>query len=262
MKLVYKYGVLFFLLIVCNSAFGAGQNDTLNVMTFNIRFGELASLEQIGKYIKSQQPDIVALQECDWKLDRGDRALQQAGKAYINELAYYSELFGLYGKTINYKGGYYGIGLLSKYPIIKSERVLLPNPSPKTEQRAMLMAEIELPDNSVITFISTHLEVSSAKTRKAQINFINRKISGIKTPVLLAGDFNATPNDQEIKGGFEKWFNGTNSEFTFSAKKPSIKIDYIWGMPQKNFELISTKVHNDCRLSDHFPVNSMIVLKK
>jgi endonuclease/exonuclease/phosphatase family metal-dependent hydrolase len=237
----------------------AGNSDTLSVMTFNIRFGELATLEQLGKYIKDQNPDIVALQECDWKLKR-ERALMQAGKAYLNELAYYSGLFGLYGKAIDYKGGYYGIGLLSRYPIIRSERILLPNPAPKTEQRTMLLAEIELPDKSVITFISTHLEVSSAATRKEQVDFINKKIAEIKTPVILAGDFNAQPNEPEIKSGFEKWFNGTNTDFTFSSAKPDRKIDYIWGYPKDDFRLISTKVHTDCKLSDHFPVSSVITL--
>ena len=43
------------------------QTTELNIMTFNLRFGELASLEQMAEYISSQQPDIVALQECDWK---------------------------------------------------------------------------------------------------------------------------------------------------------------------------------------------------
>ena len=100
-------------------------------------------------------------------------------------------MFGLYGKAIDYKGGYYGLGILSRYPIVKSERVFLPNPEPKKEQRILLMAEIELPDGSSITFISTHLEVSSAEARKEQISFINSKIKEISTPVILAGDLNA-----------------------------------------------------------------------
>ena len=39
--------------------------DTLRikVMTYNIRFGELASLEELASHIKSFNPDFVALQE-------------------------------------------------------------------------------------------------------------------------------------------------------------------------------------------------------
>lgn len=234
--------------------------DTLRVMTYNLRFGELATLEQLGEYIKSKDPDVVALQECDWKTKRS-RAPHQAGKAFVNELAYYTGLFGLYGKAIKYSGGYYGIGLLSKYPIVKSERYYLPNPEPRTEQRVILVAELEKPDNSRITFISTHLEVSSAKTRKAQIEFINSKIKEFKTPVILAGDFNATPKEPEIKNGFPKWFNATDTTYTFSSTRPSIKIDYIYGYPKASFELLSTKVDESSKLSDHFPVISNLIIK-
>ena len=48
----------------------AEKGDTLKLMTYNLRFGELASMEQIADYISSQQPDIVALQECDWATNR------------------------------------------------------------------------------------------------------------------------------------------------------------------------------------------------
>ena len=237
------------------------QTTELNIMTFNLRFGELASLEQMAEYISSQQPDIVALQECDWKTNR-ERAPQQAGKAFVNELAYHTGMFGIYGKAIDYRGGYYGVGILSKYPVIKSERVFLPNPNPRNEQRVLLIAEIELPDKSVLTFISTHLEVSSQVARQAQINFINERIKEIKTPIILAGDLNAIPTSEEIKTGFSHWFNATDTVYTYSTMKPKIKIDYIYGYPKELFSLVRTAVDTDCKLSDHFPVSSVIRMKK
>jgi endonuclease/exonuclease/phosphatase family metal-dependent hydrolase len=247
-------------LFIAFGGFVSAQSTTdLKVMTFNLRFGELASLEHLAGYIKQQQPDLVALQECDWKTNR-TRAPKQTGKAFMNELAYNTELFGIYGKAIDYAGGYYGVGVLSKYPIIKSERILLPNPRPKTEQRVMLMTEIELPGNNRVTFISTHLEVSSAKVRQAQIKFIKRKIRSIKTPVIIAGDFNTIPSSKEVISGFSHYMNATDSNFTYSTIKPTIKIDYIFGYPKKQFNLISSKVDTDCKLSDHFPVSSVIQL--
>jgi len=254
MKINY---LLFFTLFLFPAIEAQNSSFQLKVMTYNIRFGELATLSEISSFIKNEEPDLVALQECDWKISR-ERAPHQKGKAYINEIAYYTELFGLYGKAINYKSGYYGIGLLSKYPIIKSERILLPNPEPGKEQRVLLIAEIELPNDKLLTFICTHLEVSSSKTRLAQIKFINEEIKKIKTPILLAGDFNATPHDNEIKNGFVKWNDLTDTTYTFSTKQPNIKIDYIYGYPYQNFKLVSNKVYQDCKLSDHFPVSSTI----
>jgi endonuclease/exonuclease/phosphatase family metal-dependent hydrolase len=229
-------------------------------MTYNLRFGELGSLEDMAAFIKNEKADIVALQECDWKTNR-ERAPQQNGKAFVNELAYHTGMFGVYGKAIDYKDGYYGVGVLSRYPIIKSERILLPNPAPQKEQRVMLICDIELPDKSILTFISTHLEVSSADTRAAQISFINEKIKGIKHPVILAGDMNARPFDNEIVSGFSYLLNMTNTEYTYSSMNPEIKIDYIYGHPKEKMEMISTKVHVESKLSDHFPVSSKVKIK-
>ena len=48
------------------AAFAGEKDDTLKIMSYNLRFGELATMKQIGEYIASEAPDIVALQECDW----------------------------------------------------------------------------------------------------------------------------------------------------------------------------------------------------
>lgn len=250
------------LIVICLSVSSLAAQDAniLNIMTYNLRFGELASLEDMAAFINEAKPDIVALQECDWKTKR-ELAPKQNGKAFVNELAYFTEMFGIYGKAIDYKNGYYGIGILSQYPIVRSERIFLPNPEPKTEQRVMLVADIELPDKTILTFISTHLEVSSPKTREEQIKFINEWIKSIENPVILAGDLNAIPSDEEIVNGFSGWKNMTNTEFTFSTVDPLIKIDYIYGYPENKMEMISTKVYIESKLSDHFPVSSIISIK-
>ena len=236
----------------------AEKGDTLKLMTYNLRFGELASMEQIADYISSQQPDIVALQECDWATNR-TRAPHQNGVKFVNELAYHTGMFGIYGKSINYAGGYYGIGLLSRYPILRYERVLLPNDG-KTEQRSMLIADIELPDGQVITFVNTHLEVKTAQMRIAQVQFINEYLKDCPNQLFLAGDMNATPDTEEMEMLRQGWTDLTDRVFTYSTSKPQIKIDYIYAKPAENVELLGTAVKEGVMLSDHFPVISTIVL--
>lgn len=236
----------------------AEKGDTLKLMTYNLRFGELASMEQIADYISSQQPDIVALQECDWATNR-TRAPHQNGVKFVNELAYHTGMFGIYGKSINYAGGYYGIGLLSRYPILRYERVLLPNDG-KTEQRSMLVADIELPDGQVITFVNTHLEVKTAQMRIEQVQFINEYLKDCPNQLFLAGDMNATPDTEEMEMLRQGWTDLTDRVFTYSTSKPQIKIDYIYTKPSENVELLGTEVQEDIKLSDHFPVISTIVL--
>lgn len=237
----------------------AGAQDTLKVMSYNLRFGELASMEEIGEAIATEAPDVVMLQECDWATYR-ERAPKQNGVKFVNVLAQSTGMFGLYGKSINYKKGYYGIGLLSRYPIIRSERVLLPNKG-KAEQRSILIADIELPTGKIITIASTHLEVSSEEIRIEQVNFINKLMKKNPYPVILAGDMNAKPDSPEMGKLREKWLDCTNREFTYSTVKPSIKIDYIYARPIQDAELLETeRITRYPGLSDHFPVKSTIVL--
>ena len=96
----------YLLLFLCLTLGVASAQDTLRVrvMTYNLRFGELASLEELAHHIKSFKPDFVALQEVDSKTDR-KRTPHQKGKDFISELAYHTGMFGLYGKTIDYSTG-------------------------------------------------------------------------------------------------------------------------------------------------------------
>ena len=237
--------------------------DTLKVMTYNLRFGELASMSDFADFINAESPDIVALQECDWATYR-ERAPKQNGVKFVNELAYRTGMFGLYGKSMDYKGGYYGIGLLSRYPIVKSERIPLPNicgadGKPTAEPRVMLLAEIELPSGRHITFISTHLEVSSSEIRVVQAEFINERMEDV-APALLAGDFNSAPDTPEIAEICSEWKNLTGPDFTISSTKPVKKIDYIFGRPKDKVEMVSTKTVSGVTLSDHLPIVSTVVL--
>ena len=233
--------------------------DTLKLMTYNLRFGELASMQQIGEYIASEGPDIVALQECDWATNR-TRAPHQNGVKFVNELAYHTGMFGVYGKSINYAGGYYGIGLLSRYPILRYERVLLPNDG-KTEQRSMLIADIELPGGKVITFVNTHLEVKTSQMRVEQVKYIEDYLKDCPNQIFLAGDMNAVPDTEEMQMLRQDWTDLTDRVYTYHTSEPEIKIDYIYAKPGEKVELLETRVCVDVILSDHFPVISTIVLR-
>lgn len=245
-------------LFAVSSAAESGS-DTLKVMTYNLRFGELASMEEIAEFISSENPDLVALQECDWDTAR-ERAPKQNGVKFINELAYRTGMFGIYGKSIDYKGGYYGVAILSRYPVTRMERIPLPNPDHR-EQRIMLVTEVEMPEGRSVKFICTHLEVSSSDARIQQVDFINGRLDG-DGPVLLAGDMNSTPDSPEMRQLMSRWKNLTNDGLTYSSSHPQIKIDYIVGYPSEDIELISTEVRTGVMLSDHFPVVSEIAIKR
>lgn len=250
--------LIFFFIILALDAF-AGDGQKLKLMSFNLRFGEMASMQDFADVINSESPDIVALQECDWATYR-DRAPKQHGVKFMNELAWRTGMFGLYGKAIDYAGGYYGVGILSKFPIVRSERIFLPC-DPGTEQRVILEADIELPDGNVVTFVCTHLEVSSSENRMDQVRFIQEK-TGRGGMYILCGDMNATPDSPEMKYLCRYWKNLTPDILTHSTRKLDRHIDYIYAKPEDCFELLSCRIMPDVKLSDHYPVISEITLKK
>lgn len=127
------------------------------------------------------------------------------------------------------------------------------------EQRAMLVADVELPGDKNFAFISTHLDHSSSDVRVAQVQALNYVISEIKLPVIVAGDFNARPDSPEIKEGMKDYLQLCNDEFTIPSGNPRSKIDYIFGKPVgqwKKIEAHTPKVP----LSDHLPVVSVVKL--
>lgn len=248
-----KFLLIALLSIVYGNWVSAQNQDTLHirVMTYNLRFGELASLEQIAEHIKAFKPDFVALQEVDSKTFR-ERAPQQNGKDFITELGYRTQMYPLYGKSISYKDGYYGIGILSKHPYFKVEKTMLPRPQEK-EQRVMLQGTFEVNGTDTITFACTHLDYFSEDTRFLQIQKITEVLRQSAYPVILGGDFNARPDSKTIRKGMTDWKLLTNDDLTFPAHKPSIKIDYLFGYPKNNWRVIRTQSVQSL-LSDHLPI--------
>jgi len=253
MKNIKTYLLIIISLLICGGVH-AQEQDTIRVrvMTYNLRFGQLASLEELASHIKSFKPDFVALEEVDIHTYRA-RAAHQNGKNFITELSDATGMFGIYGKTINYEKGYYGIGILSHFPYISTNKTMLPNPE-GNEQRALLEGLFEMDNNDTIIFATTHLDVKSESSRDVQSRFITNHFKNAEYPVILGGDFNAEPSTKAIKDIMKaKWFSATNDDLSFPAWAPSIKIDYLFALPMNGWKVIRTQtVHS--LLSDHLPV--------
>ncbi|MFT3948574.1 MAG: endonuclease/exonuclease/phosphatase family protein [Agriterribacter sp.] len=231
----------------------------LKVLSYNLRFGELASLEDLAAFIKEQNPDIVALQEVDCRTYR-DLTPKQHGKDFATELGFRTGMISAYGKTIPYAGGYYGIALLSKYPLAKVERIYLPKTANGKEQRAVLVAEVEYSEGQYISFASTHLDYTNSTERQEQVKKLNEVLLSKNTPVIVAGDFNAKPDAKEIKEGMSAWKTVSNLEPTVPADAPRSTIDYIFCYPQNKWSIIESTTYK-VNLSDHLPVSAVVEMK-
>ena len=239
-------------------AFAQGHNDTIRVMTFNLHAGRDASLVQIGHLIKQYQPDFVALQEVDQNTHRAN-CPHQNNRDFINELAYYSGMEGLFGPTIKFSGGHYGIGLLTRHQFVDVHNIKLPFPNTSMEQRGLLQGTFILPDGDTIMFACTHLEAFDSVSRAAQAQFILNHFAETTYPVILAGDLNASPDDDVIGLLTSQWMDCTAGDFTFSVSNPREKIDYILARPKQAWRTIESQVI-PVELSDHYPVIATLVV--
>ena len=233
-----------------------GSGFTLKVLCYNLRFGELASLEQLAEFIRSENPDVVALQEVDVRTNRAIAA-HQNGKDFITELGFRTGMLTAYARTIDFSGGYYGIGILSKYPFEQTRKVMLPIPEGSKEQRAVLLADVELPGGGAFTFACTHLDHSSSAVRTIQVQALDEVLKSNRLPLIIAGDFNARPDSPEIKNGMKDYLQACSDGFTFSSTDPQSKIDYIFCYPAGSWKKVEAATPR-LALSDHLPVIAVV----
>ena len=76
--------------------------------------------------------------------------------------------------------------------------------------------------------------------------------------VVLAGDFNATPEQKPIGALKAKWSEAINKEPTYPANNPRRKIDYIFYRSAKTVQVRETRVINAPMTSDHLPLLSVL----
>lgn len=235
---------------------------SLMIMAYNIHHANPPSepgtidLQAIIRTIKEQDPDVLALQEVDANTTRSGAGNQ----AEIIAKKLGMEVY--FGKAINYDGGVYGVAVLSKYPISEAQVHALPTaPGTNGEPRILATVKISLPDGKSFRFGSTHLDSQRDDTnRLLQIQELVNIASQEPLPMIVAGDFNATPNT-EVINLLDQFFTRTcdDCEPTIPVLKPEKAIDFIAFKPKENFSIKYHKVINETYASDHRPV--MAVLK-
>jgi endonuclease/exonuclease/phosphatase family metal-dependent hydrolase len=228
------------------------KSYTLKILTFNILHGATTKgdfdLDAIAKVIIEADPDLVALQEVDFKTNRARKY------DLVTELGWRSKMTPIFGKAMDFDGGEYGEGILSKFSFISTRNVALPY-TPGNEPRAALEIVTVLPSGDTIAFIGTHLDhLRDEKDRISQVRKINDVFSSNRYPTILAGDLNAVPGSTPINILEEIWtpsFNKNDPEFTFPSKDPRVKIDYVMYYPGDNWKVLDTEVIQDPIASDH-----------
>jgi len=219
------------------------------IMTFNIRVGKgmdlVNNLQRSADIIIREKPDVVALQEVD------SVTVRTGGKYQARELGRLTGMYSAYAAAMEFNGGKYGVGLLSREKPLSVRSVALPG---REEQRVLLIAEFR---NYVVA--ATHFSLTEAD-RLASAEILIKETAGIDKPLFFAGDLNALPESATIKLLEQHFTLLTDKQaFTFPADTPDRCIDYIFarnpkGHFGKTFNVKSTNVLPEPLASDHRPV--------
>ena len=175
-----------------------------------------ANYNNTAKVISLIDPDVIALQELD-------KFTTWHPHDQLQELADRTGMKPYYCKTIDYRGGDYGIGILSKREPLRTVSGDLPG----TEARKFFLAEF---DDYI--FIATHLCHLETTNRAQSVEIINAYIAAnyasYTKPIFLAGDFNESNMSSEMMVKLkEKWEIISTSSNTFMNTATPKRIDYI-----------------------------------
>lgn len=224
------------------SALGQDPLHPLQVMTYNVRhcagMDLVLDYDRTAEVLLRQLPDVIALQELDSMTSRSEQCYQ------LDELARRTLYHPVFGKAINYDGGKYGVGILTREAPLSSKCFPLPGEEP----RVLLVVEL-----SDFVIACTHLDLN-AEDRLASLQLIVEEAQRWTKPFLLAGDWNDIP-DSALLHEMAKYFTLlSGDEASYPADTPQECIDYIAIYNTHAATVLATQVLNEPDASDHRPV--------
>lgn len=258
-----KYTLVAFLLF-CTSL---SAQTKLKILTYNIFHGEQAyekgmpNIDDVAALINKIKPDLAAFQEVDSATGRS-AGIYKMPFDFIHVLAKKTGMHGFFGRAMDYDGGGYGEGLLSRKPATATVKIL---PAPKGGEPRALIYITYTAGKKQIVFAGTHLCHQYNENRVAQAKEINAVFASEKKPVVLCGDLNFTPGKEPYNILQTAWEDAAvlkgDPQHTFSADTPRVRIDYAWLKKGTKWKVTGVEVL-PVKISDHKPVLITLEIEK
>ena len=216
----------------------------IHFMTFNVQHfhpytdagWETIDLPAFAEAIRCFSPDILTLNEVRGEGPSKDYGGQTA--ALAGELGYYAffaPAFIVPGR--NGPAGPYGNAILSRFPLLDPEIVPIPDPAERYsgqgrgfETRDVGKADVQLP-GARITVLTSHFGLNPSERVNA-VQTVCDRIDSRGYPLILAGDFNAHPDDpvlDPIRARLTDTAEILNGEgLSHPSDRPNCKIDYVF----------------------------------
>lgn len=226
---------------------------TWRVVSYNIRHGrgmdDRLDLERTAAVLRRVDPDIVALQEVDERVERSG-GVDQAAR--LGELLDMNHAFGAF---MDYQGGRYGLAILSRCPIVAIDSVRL---TEGNEPRVALAITATARDGSALKVVNVHFDwVQDDGFRYTQAAEVAAYLDAVAGSWILAGDLNDQPGSRTLELFRRRAAEAAKPDgarFTFPADEPIREIDFIFVAPPAEWVVRSVQVVDETVASDHRPV--------
>ena len=163
-----------------------------------------------------------------------------------------------FGEAIRVGGcGPYGNALVSRYPIVEAETVLVPDPVRREggsyETRCVLKAVLDTEEGRICVLVC-HMGLE-IEERESAVATLCRLIDETELPIVLMGDFNAQP-DAAVLAPLRERLQDTDDVAdapgapTYASYHPHMKIDYIL---YRGLRCCGARTVEEI-VSDHFPI--------
>ena len=237
----------------------------MKILTFNVRnrygiknysgiYKGIDTIKNLSDYIKSNDIDIIALQEVI-EIYR-DNLTNALGNYYV----YGKPRFGsnIFTKRIEkLKRFNESANIYTKKEALKNCCYKLPS-LPDILPRVATLVEYKV-GSKVITIINVHLSAYNKISKNRQLKYLYKKIKNIKTPIILLGDFNMNIKSNIMNSFINKLSNkGINhleiKGRTFKKSKRNLPIDHVFVSSCLKINSIDKIKDEIVSFSDHYPI--------
>lgn len=169
----------------------------IRVVSFNIRFArEISRATELLRRPPLAGADLIALQEMD------DQGVDRIARSLHLDYVYYpATIHPTTGKP-------FGPAILSRWPIERSWKVILPHPSRTRGQRRTATAAVLRIRGVAVLAYAVHLETPvqiTPREREDQARAILRDAASFPGPVVIAGDFNGEEIGLTMRRAGYRW---------------------------------------------------------
>jgi len=224
----------------------------LRVVSYNTRHANgmdgRVDLERLSRRLAGTGADLIGLQEVD-------RMTRRSGG--VDQIAELGRMLGFnwaYGAFMEYDGGQYGLGVLSRYPVASSRTVPIPD---RKEPRVALFAEIVLPNEEVVCLADIHFDcIADDAERYGQAQTVASEIKRLDAPCALMGDFNDEPGTRTVelfRAFMLEAVKPESDRLTYPSDGPAREIDFLFLSPPGRWHVRRVELLHDPMTSDHRP---------